>query len=155
MFGVEGEGQAAGVSGSSKKGIGIMGGAGPGGTVNSLGPPVAVFGEGTGPALGVLGFSEARGPQGVGAVSGISIATDGYLAGLAGESNGNGPGLIANSKKGRGVVAQGAIAQLRLVPSTDKTHPTSGLRGDLFVDSSARLWFCIQGGGHAKWKMIA
>jgi hypothetical protein len=155
MFGVEGHGEQAGVSGRSKKGIGVMGAAGPGDNISFAGPPVAVYGEGSGTAIGVLGFSEASGPQGIGAVSGVSLSSQGYVAGLLGVSEGNGPGLVANSKKGRGVVAQGAIAQLRLVPSGDKTHPTSGLRGDFFADSSARLWFCIRGGGHAKWVRIA
>jgi hypothetical protein len=27
------------------------------------------------------------------------------------------------------------------MPSTAATHPTSGSRGDLFVDASGRLWY--------------
>ena len=34
------------------------------------------------------------------------------------------------------------VAQLRLVPASASTHHSSGVAGDLFVDSGNRLWFC-------------
>ena len=43
---------------------------------------------------------------------------------------------------GRGVVAAGGAAQVRLVPSRAATHPSSGQAGDLFLDKSHRLWLC-------------
>jgi hypothetical protein len=45
-------------------------------------------------------------------------------------------------------------AQLRVVPSKASSHPTSGRRGDLFVDSFGRLWFCQAGGKAATWKKV-
>ena len=60
-------------------------------------------------------------------------------------------GVYGTSPDGRGVVAAGSIAQLRLVPST-ANHPSSGLKGDLFVDKSGRLWFCK---GGATWKQVS
>lgn len=61
-------------------------------------------------------------------------------------------GVRGISTKGRGGVFKGGVAQLRLSPSTATSHPTSGAIGDLFVDSSGRLWFCK---GATTWKQIA
>ena len=46
------------------------------------------------------------------------------------------------------------VAQIRLEPSNLASHPVAGLGGDLFVDSSKRLWFCIAGGNPANWKQV-
>ena len=54
----------------------------------------------------------------------------------------------------RGGVFAGTKAQIRLTPSKAPTHPTSGRRGDLFVDSAGRLWFCQSGGKAASWKQV-
>jgi hypothetical protein len=64
-------------------------------------------------------------------------------------------GVNGQSPKGRGVVASGGAAQLRLVPSSATTHPTSGAVGDLFLDKSARLWLCTTTGSPATWKQVA
>jgi hypothetical protein len=67
-------------------------------------------------------------------------------------TKGSGPGLEALSAKGVGATFQGKTAQVELVPSSDATHPASGTGGQLFVDSSKRLWFC-RGGTH--WQQLA
>jgi hypothetical protein len=65
-------------------------------------------------------------------------------AGAAAISNGAaGPGLVASSTSG---------AQLRLQASAASNHPRSGVLGDLFLDRTARLWFCK---GGTSWKQIA
>jgi hypothetical protein len=51
-------------------------------------------------------------------------------------------GVRGESDTGRGGALSGPVAQLRLTPSNDHTHPASGARGDLFVDSHGRLWYC-------------
>jgi hypothetical protein len=63
----------------------------------------------------------------------------------------NGHGVEGISTTGRGVVASGNSAQLKLVPSTAKSHPVSGQAGDLFLDSSHRLWLCK---GQKNWKLL-
>jgi hypothetical protein len=42
-------------------------------------------------------------------------------------------------------------AQVQLLASAATTHPSSGLRGELFVDKSGRLWFCK---GTTTWKQL-
>ena len=71
--------------------------------------------------------------------------------GVSGYST-SGYGLRAESKNGRGAVLIGKKAQLRLSPSSATTHPTTGAKGDLFVDSAGRLWFCK---GTTTWVRIA
>jgi hypothetical protein len=71
-----------------------------------------------------------------------------------------GAGVIAKSGSGTGVNGQGKVggsftgtsAQVRLNKSTAATHPASGTVGDLFVDTSGRLWFCK---GTTNWKQLA
>jgi hypothetical protein len=46
-------------------------------------------------------------------------------------------------------------AQLLLVPGKRSTHPASGTRGDLYADSTGRLWFCKTSGAKATWRQIA
>ncbi len=58
----------------------------------------------------------------------------------------------AAGAKGRGAKLRGGAAQLLLEASTSSTHPASGTKGDLFVDSQGRLWFCK---GGTNWKQIA
>jgi hypothetical protein len=61
-------------------------------------------------------------------------------------------GVRGTSPTGRGGVFNGTVAQLKLQPSTASTHPSSGQNGDLFVDTSGRLWFWK---GGTTWKQLA
>jgi hypothetical protein len=60
-------------------------------------------------------------------------------------------GVYGYAQGGRGGVFDGPLAQLRLIPSTAAMHPGTGAAGDLFVDRSHRLWFCL---GGASWKRV-
>jgi hypothetical protein len=61
-------------------------------------------------------------------------------------------GVLGISTNGRGGAFTGKAAQVQLLPSSATTHPSSGARGDLFVDNSGRLWFCK---GSTTWKQLA
>ena len=54
-------------------------------------------------------------------------------------------GVRGTSPLGRGGIFKGGAAAIRLTPSTSTSHPASGQKGDLYVDSNARLWFCKGG----------
>ena len=60
-------------------------------------------------------------------------------------------GVFGSAPAGRGVLASGGKAQLRLVPSK-ALHPHSGQVGDLFLDKNKRLWLCK---GGTAWHQIA
>jgi hypothetical protein len=64
----------------------------------------------------------------------------------------DGAGLHASSEHGRGAILASPKAQLRLLPAGRSTHPSSGARGDLFVDQSGRLWYCK---GSRTWRQLA
>jgi hypothetical protein len=89
----------------------------------------------------------------------ITGTANGPGSGVWGQHNGpTGQGITGVSTHGAGGRFQGGAANLRLVPSTASTHPTSGVAGDLFVDKSGRLWYCTKGSSGsaaAKWKQLA
>jgi hypothetical protein len=70
--------------------------------------------------------------------------------GVWGDS-GSGIGVKGSASTGRGGVFSGGAAQLQLVPSSQQSPPTSGQTGDLFLDSTAKLWLCTAGGANAVW----
>jgi len=119
--------------------------------------------------------SAAKGPQGT---TGLALAASGSNGadaihaasdkgsgvagsstsgkGVTGASNSNtgvagssvsGIGVSGNGK--RGGVFSGAVAAIQLPPHAG-SHPTSGLKGDLFVDHNTNLWFCRGGTTWAK-----
>jgi hypothetical protein len=61
----------------------------------------------------------------------------------------------AGGANGRGGLFAGTAAQVRLSPGKLKTHPKSGATGDLYADSTGRLWFCKKGGATATWHQVA
>jgi len=82
----------------------------------------------------------------------LGKATGGH--GLAGSVT-TGIGVFAQATTGRGVQCSGGAAQLRLVPTTASTHPTSGQAGDLYLDKSSRLWLCtVTSTTTATWKQV-
>jgi hypothetical protein len=122
-----------------------------------------VYGTALGAGTGVHGFSvSGKGVLGqsdshVG-VYGLSETGDGAFGesssghGVKGFSA-TGAGIRGESVQGRGGVFSSSVnAQIRLQPSSAATHPSSGNAGDLFVDTSKRLWFCK---GGTIWKQIA
>ncbi len=164
-----------GVTGSSTDGEGIYGFAIAGTGVHGLSGDVAneahnyaaaVLGEAnlsagvsvlgnnyatSGIAIGVQGTSLS--PAGLASIGWASKGGTGVI-GFAGPNFPSVPvrtGVYGAAPAGRGVIAAGGAAQLRLMPSSAATHPASGLAGDLFVDSSHHLWFCL---GGTTWKQI-
>jgi hypothetical protein len=103
--------------------------------------------------VGAAGWAMAGG-CGVAGSSGPNVGTIPAKVGVFGYSEAGtaGQGVRAESPTGRGVVASGSLAQLRLIPSTQATHPSSGMIGDLFLDKNKRLWFCK---GGTTWVQIA
>lgn len=98
------------------------------------------------------------------AVSATSSASSGHaFVGTAASSqpgalmtnNGSGVGLQVTAKTGRGATFKGGAAQIRLLPGPRSSHPTGGSRGDLYADTSGRLWYCKVGGSTATWHQIA
>jgi len=85
---------------------------------------------------------------------GVAGANTSTGAGVAATNSGTGPGVHATSGHGRGGIFAGAAAQIQLAPA-GKSHPTSGQRGDLYADTSGRLWYCKTTGAHATWRQIA
>jgi hypothetical protein len=105
--------------------------------------------QGAGP--GLHGRGEGTG-QGVWGEINDSSKTQ---AAIIGTTEGSGPAIEGRSVRGRGGAFRGKKAQIRLIPSTATTKPSTGSRGDLFVDSSGRLWYCKTGGSTTGWKQLA
>jgi hypothetical protein len=130
------------------------------GVTNGTGGAVGGVATGAGPALAGLVFG-GTGPAIQGGISnpantqpGVSATTNGTGPALQGQASGNGTGVNASSANGRGAILAGGAAQAKLVPSSASTHPSSGQAGDLFVDSTSRLWFCTIAGAPATWKQV-
>ncbi len=68
------------------------------------------------------------------------------------QHDGAGYGIIARAGTGVGGYFAGPRANLRLAPATAGSHPAVGVVGDVFVDRSARLWFCK---GGTAWVQLA
>lgn len=147
-----------GVHGSSDQYIGVFG---------ESTSWVGAFGE-SATNIGVFGRTEATDkPATVGFSGGQSTGVFGYssdgsdelpaaraktgVLGIANE-DAKAVGVRGESTTGRGGTFKGKLAQLNLAPSTAATHPASGSAGDLFVDSTKRLWFCK---GATTWVRLA
>jgi hypothetical protein len=144
-------GQVNNASSSAAGVLGITNGTGAAIGAVAVGPGAALSGlvyGGTGPAL--LGQIVNAGNS----QPGVSASTNGTGPAVQGIASGTGVGLNASSAHGRGAVLAGAAAQAKLVPSAAATHPTAGQAGDLFVDSTTRLWFCTATGNPATWKQV-
>ena len=129
------------------------------GTTNGTGSGVAgLTNSATG--AGVSGISNAPGYYGVGVV-GTQNSLGSGVVGKSTSGNGvygtttNGIGVYGASTTARGGQFSGGPAQIRLVPGAAATHPASGKAGDIFVDSTARIWFCtVTSTITATWKQI-
>jgi hypothetical protein len=121
-----------------------------------------VYGESTNgqstSGYGVYGFSTySDGVHGVTATGSSHAGVSGYSPDYVGTfgssvsgygvwgSSPSGDGVYGTSTSGRGGVFSGGVAAIQLVASSAATHPAGGSAGDLFVDSTARLWFCKGG----------
>lgn len=104
-------------------------------------------------------WAESTSPTNInGTITGVNA---GNGIGVWGEQRGTGAGfglVGVGGKAGRGAQLTGGAAQLRMVPGSAATHPTTGKAGDFFVDSANRLWFCQKpssGSTAATWKQLA
>jgi hypothetical protein len=105
-------------------------------------------------------YAESTLPTNVnGTITGVN---DGEGVGVWGEHKNPttaGIGVVGvGGAHGRGAQLSGGAANARLRPAAAATHPTTGKAGDLFVDSSVRLWFCQKASTAATpavWKQIA
>jgi hypothetical protein len=106
------------------------------------GSGIGVYGSQSGTGWGVYGNSSG----------GIGVYGDG-----GGSSSIGVQGIGATGVNAQGVTtglqASGAAAQVRLVPGTGSTHPSSGQAGDLYVDKTGRLWYCKKTG--RTWRQLA
>ena len=157
---------ADGFSGGSDVGFGIKGSSdentGIWGSSEATNKP-GILGLSSGNSTGVQGHSgddnnPASPPQKTGVFGyanqdALSVGVRGGSpvgTGIFGVSD-SGVAVKGHSGAGRGGQFAGATAQLRLVPSSAGSHPSSGVAGDLFVDNSHRLWFCL---GGTTWKRV-
>jgi hypothetical protein len=86
---------------------------------------------------------------------GVSGAGQSTGPGVYGANSSTGPGVKGSSSHGRGGIFAGpGAAQVQLAPGSS-THPQSGQMGDLYADSTGRLWFCKKTGTTATWHQIA
>ena len=111
----------------------------------------AVLGVAKGSGAGVQGRGEGTG---YGVWGEISDAAQ-LQSAVFGSTEGQGAGVEGRSILGRGGVFAGKRAQVRLVPSTVNTKPAAGKRGDLFVDSTGRLWYCKTTSSPTGWVRLA
>jgi hypothetical protein len=88
-------------------------------------------------------------PAATGSVISASLSTAAATVAVA--NTNAGPGVHATSTSGRGGIFGGAAAQIQLTPA-GATHPKSGQRGDLYADTTGRLWYCK---GSTTWHQIA
>ena len=135
-------GQITNAANTSVAVVGVTNGTGAafGGLAVGAGPAVQATVWGTGPAV----------------VASIVIPSNSQPA-VAASTSGTGPAIqgTATGTGSRGGVFAGVAAQIRLTPGAGSKHPGSGNVGDLYVDSTARLWFCKVGGSLASWSQIA
>jgi hypothetical protein len=94
------------------------------------------FGTGV---LGTAGSHTSPPPAPIANTGVVGIATGGI-------------GVYGHDNQGRGGVFGGRAAQIRLLPSPANKPPDTGSKGDFFVDSAGRLWFCR---GSLGWTRLA
>jgi hypothetical protein len=111
----------------------------------------AVLGVTKGSGAGVQGRGEGSGHG----VWGEIADSARNQSAVFGTTEGGGAGVEGRSILGRGGVFTGSKAQVRLTPAAASTKPATGARGDLFVDSSGRLWYCKTPGVTNGWVQLA
>jgi hypothetical protein len=141
-LGASGSNGADAIHASSDKGAGVAGASTSGkGVTGTSGSNTGVAGASTS-GKGVTGTSGSN--TGVAGASTSAKGVTGMSSsntGVAGTSS-TGNGVTGTGK--RGGVFFGSAAAIQLTPHAG-AHPTSGSKGDLFVDHNAHLWFCRGG----------
>lgn len=94
--------------------------------------------------------------EGVGATGiGVNATADSSAPAVLAANASTGSGVRATSQQGRGGIFADLAAQVKLLPGSRSTHPSTGQRGDLYADSKGRLWFCKADGTPATWAQVA
>jgi hypothetical protein len=145
-----------GADGAGVQGVSPLGGAGVTGTggpvsagVIGTGGPVSVLGSGG--VIGVEGSGEQIGVLG-GALFGRPLdLTNAIAVGVLGNALPN-SGEFSASYGGWFDAGPSGTAPLHLEPSDTASPPQVGERGDLYVDSGGRLWFCES--APAGWRQV-
>jgi hypothetical protein len=136
-----------GVYGFSSSGTGVWAASGTGTGVFDVGGSStlpAVVGHSTNRNTGVQGYSgnAATLPVGQG-----KRGVEGYA-----DTDDASAGVRGTSPTGRGGIFKGPHSTAEADPCIRHHAPTSGDRGDLYVDTSGRLWFCK---GSTTWVQLA
>jgi len=159
---VAASGTSVGLSASGATAVAAEGSGAAGVAVSALAdssqPTVKITNTGSGRALlvGGRGSLAAVYANNTGAGAAMYATAVGSDPAIDTSNQGAGPGLQAQSATGRGALFSGKAAQIQLTPGTGASHPTNGEKGDLYVDTSGRLWFCKLGGIHlATWVQVA
>lgn len=143
--------RATGVGGFSDRGIGVEGRSDYGNGVVGT----CYRASDTRRTAGVYGVIEEQSYLGLDMIRAAAVTGDSLNhIGVQGVSA-NGNGVVGTSESARGGVFSGAAAAMRLSPGARATPPAAGETGDLYVDSTGRLWYCRQGGGTANWVTLA
>ncbi|MCB0995618.1 MAG: hypothetical protein KDB21_11040 [Acidimicrobiales bacterium] len=83
-----------------------------------------------------------------------ALSEDGVA--VLGGASGAGTGVSATSLNGRGVIADGGLAALRILPRSAAGLPTGASQvGDIVVDSTGQLVVCVQIDPQPVWRYIA
>lgn len=147
-------GSGWGLYGTSSNGIGVNAVCDQGTGLAAAGGTAVIA---SGDSLGVVAsggnavVAEGLGTSGIG----VNATADSSSPAVLAANASTGSGLRATSQLGRGGIFAGGAAQIKLLPGSRSTHPSSGQRGDLYADSKGRLWFCKTGGTTAAWQQIA
>jgi len=148
------DGAGWGLYGTSSSGIAVNAVCDAGTGVSAAGGTAVVA---SGDTLGVVAsggtavVAEGLGASGIG----VNATADSSSPAVLAANASTGSGVRATSQLGRGGIFAGAAAQIKLLPGSRSTHPSTGQRGDLYADSNGRLWFCKAGGTPADWQQIA
>ena len=132
--------------------VGISAGAGPG--VGAIG-----FGGTGSPIVGWTADTSSTAPTIEAEQDGSGIAmyahiekSSNALAAVRAKTIGVGAGIDASSSLGTGGKFTGKKAQIQLVPGTGSTHPSTGSKGQFYVDKYGHLWYCY---ATNLWKKLA
>ena len=144
------------IEGASTSGLGVWGHSDSGnGTEGESNSGIGVFGLNGAPSLPAVrgqSFADGTGVQGSSGTNSAPSAPAKTGVHGFGANGGGAMGVKGESPTGRGGVFSGHAAQLRLIASTQATHPTNGALGDLFLDKVGRLWLCK---GGTTWARVA
>jgi hypothetical protein len=158
-------GLLAGVAGDSNTGVGVIGTTGKNGVGGVLGVAGKQSGIGAVANTGVLGDTDLAGIPGV---TGTSSAGDGVMGltlgaassgvvGIDHSTEAGSSGVSGQSTNGYGVVAQGTLAPIRLVPAgggPGAPETDQHAIGEIYMDPSGQMFQCVVAGNPGTWRRL-